>query len=140
MPSLTQTIPNLEQVGPVIDISITQSQPYLKALKITQAKAIRVLAMIDTGATSTVIQRGIMQALEINPVGKAKINTPSSTGVECDQFDVQLVFPNSINIPSIIITEAPLQGQHIQCLIGRDILKHAVLIYTGYNNTYTLSF
>jgi hypothetical protein len=31
-------------------------------------------------------------------------------------------------------------GQNIQCLIGRDILQHGVLIYIGYSNQFTLSF
>jgi hypothetical protein len=51
-----------------------------------------------------------------------------------------MVFPNNLNTLSIIATEAPLQGQHIQCLIGRDVLKNAVLIYTGHDNSFTLSF
>jgi len=97
--------------------------------------------MIDTGATGTVVKEGIPAQLGINPIGTTLINTPSSMGVSCNQFDVQIIFPyNNINIPSIVITEAPLQGQHIQCLIGRDILQHGVLIYNGYDNSFTLSF
>ena len=97
--------------------------------------------MIDTGATGTVVKEGVPDQLGINPIGTTLINTPSSMGVSCNQFDVQIIFPyNNINIPSIVITEAPLQGQHIQCLIGRDILQHGMLIYTGYDNSFTLSF
>jgi len=33
-----------------------------------------------------------------------------------------------------------LRGQDIQCLIGRDALSHAVFVYTGYINQFTLSF
>jgi predicted aspartyl protease len=80
--------------------------------------------MIDTGATGSVISKGLASTIGINPVGTTLINTPSSTNVTCMQYDVQLVFPNNVNIGSIIVTEAPLQGQHIQYLIGRDILQH----------------
>ncbi len=96
--------------------------------------------MIDTGASGTVISQGLADKLGISPIGTALINTPSSTNVTCFQFDVQIVFPNNVNIASIVVTEAPLQGQHIQCLIGRDVLQHGVLIYTGYDNSFTLSF
>lgn len=48
-------------------------------------------------------------------------------------------FPNNMVVDGTVI-EAPLQGQHIQGLIGRDILAHGVLIYTGYANQFTLSF
>ncbi len=84
--------------------------------------------------------KGLADKLGISPIGTALINMPSSTNVTCFQFDVQIVFPNNVNIASIVVTEAPLQGQHIQCLIGRDVLQHGVLIYTGYDNSFTLSF
>lgn len=86
MPSFTQRISNLQQVGPVIEVILTPSIAFLQAMKISPSatKAIKVLAMIDT--------------------------------------------------------EAPLKGQHIQCLVGRDVLQHGVFIYTGYDNSFTLSF
>ncbi len=142
MPSFTQRIPNLQQIGPVIELLITPSQPYLQALNIaaSNTKIIRALAMIDTGATGTVIQQGLAGQLNINPVGTTYINTPSSTNVLCHQFDLQLVFPNNVSAPTILATEAALQGQHIQCLIGRDVLSQCVLIYTGYDNSFTVSF
>ena len=142
MPSFTQRITNLEQVGPVIEIILTPSVAFVATMIISQSetKAVKILAMVDTGATGTVITQGLAAKLGINPVGTTLINTPSSTNVSCYQYDVQIVFPNNVNIASIIVTEAPLQGQHIQCLIGRDVLKHGVLIYTGYDNSFTLSF
>jgi predicted aspartyl protease len=142
MPSFTQRIPNLQQVGPVIELLITPSVAFLQAMKISPSasKVIKILAMIDTGATGTVISQGLAAMLGINPVGTIFINTPSSNNVNCYQFDVQLIFPNNVNISSIVVTEAPLQGQHIQCLIGRDVLQNGVLIYTGYDNSFTLCF
>ena len=142
MPSFTQRIPNLMQVGPVIDITLTPSAIYLQKMDISPsaAKSVRLLAMIDTGATGTVIKEGLPATLGINPVGTTLINTPSSMGVSCNQFDIQMLFSNNVNIPSIVVIEAPLQGQHIQCLIGRDILQHGVFIYNGCDNSFTLSF
>ena len=142
MPSFTQRIQNLQQIGPVIEVLITPSVPFMQMMGInpTNIRSVRVLAMIDTGATGTVISAGLAAQLGINPVGTTLINTPSHTNVNCHQFDVQLVFPNNVNISSIVVTEASLQGQHIQCLIGRDVLRHGVLIYTGYDNSFTLSF
>jgi len=142
MPSFTQRIPNLHQIGPVVELLVTPSVPYIDFMGLAppQVKAIKVLAMIDTGATGTVLSQGLAGSLGIQPVGTTYINTPSSTNVLCNQYDVQIVFPNQVNMGSIVVTEAPLQGQHIQCLIGRDVLHHGVLIYTGYDNSFTLSF
>jgi hypothetical protein len=41
---------------------------------------------------------------------------------------------------ALIAYEPPLKGQHIECLIGRDVLSSAVFVYTGINNSFTLSF
>ncbi len=67
------------------------------------------------------------------------VNTPSSTNVRCYEYLVRLVFPNNVTYEGTVI-EAPLQGQHIQCLVGRDVLARGVFIYIGYTNTFTLSF
>ena len=142
MPSFTLRIPNLEQVGPVVELLVTPSVQYIRTMGLApqQVKVLKVLAMIDTGATGTVLSQGLVATLGIQPVGTTYINTPSSTNVLCHQYDVQLVFNNQVNIGSIVITEAPLQGQHIQCLIGRDVLQHGLLVYTGYDNSFSLSF
>ena len=95
--------------------------------------------MIDTGATGSVIQQGLAAPLGLNPVGITYINTPSSTNVPCYEYLVRFVFPNNVIFETTAI-EAPLQGQHIECLIGRDVLAQGVLVYIGYANQFTLSF
>ncbi len=77
--------------------------------------------------------------LNIHPIGITRIHTPSSTNVSCREFAVRLLFPNNVIVETTVI-EAPLQGQHIQALIGRDVLAHGVLIYIGYGNLFSLSF
>ncbi len=142
MPSLTQRIPDLQQLGPIVEIEITASIPYARNNKLNflAFKTLKLIAMIDTGATGTVIKKGLAEQLGINPVGSILMNTPTSESISCLQYNVQITFPSNVNIESVIVTEAPLQGQHIQCLIGRDVLQHGVLIYTGYDNSFTLCF
>jgi len=98
-----------------------------------------VKGMIDTGATGTVIQPEIAKKLRLQPVGVVTISTPSSENVPCYQYIVRLIFPSNVIVEAIAV-EAPLKGQHIQCLIGRDVLAHGVLVYTGYINQFSLSF
>jgi hypothetical protein len=95
--------------------------------------------MIDTGATGSVIQQGVPAQLGLQPVGITYTNTPSSTNVACPEYLVRLIFPNNVLVETSII-EAPLQGQHIQCLVGRDVLAHGVFVYIGYTNLFSLSF
>ena len=142
MPCFTQRFTNLLKTGPVIEITLLPAYSFLESLEIKAPvnNQVKILAMIDTGASGTVIQKGTSQTLELNPIGTTLMTTPSSTNILCNQFDVQLIFPNQVIIQNVVVTEAPLQNQHIQCLIGRDILKYGLLVYNGYDNSFTLSF
>ena len=118
------------------------AQPALDAMTragIAHPQPVSIVAMVDTGATGTVIKEGCAKLLKLPPVGKIRINTPASTGVLCFQYYVQLVFPNRIS-QTCLVTEVPLKDQSIHCLIGRDILKACVFVYTGQTNSFSLSF
>jgi len=141
VPSFTAGIPNIRAIGPVVQIQIAISEAAEQALKKAGQPVpppVQVSAMIDTGASDSVIQTGIAQQLGIQPIGVTRVNTPSSTNVQCYRYDVQLILPNGVTVV-VPVTEAPLQGQHIQCLIGRDILMHGVFIYIGYSNLFSFS-
>ncbi len=142
MPSFTTQVANLQEVGPVVEIKLavgTIIEDVFQKNSQNIPTHIQAAAMIDTGATGTVVREDIVKQLDLHPVGTTLINTPSSTNVQCYEYLVRLLFPNNVVVETVVIA-APLQGQHIQCLIGRDVLKHGVFIYTGYINTFTLSF
>ena len=100
---------------------------------------LQLQAMIDTGASGTVIQQGLAASLGLQPVGTTKITTPSSTEVDCYEYAVRYVLPNNVVAEGTVI-EAPLEGQQIQALIGRDVLSQAVFVYIGYMGGFSLSF
>lgn len=142
MPSFTAQVPNLQAIGPVVEARIaigSNLETWLKQHNQSIPAAVSVRAMIDTGATGTVIREDIPPQLGLRPVGVSFINTPSSTNVKCYEYSIRLVFPNNVIVEASVLA-APLQGQHTQCLIGRDILAHGVLIYIGYTHTFSLSF
>ncbi|MBM4017701.1 MAG: hypothetical protein FJ288_05140 [Planctomycetes bacterium] len=142
MPSFTAQIPNLQVLGPLVDMSLWISTPLEEVLKEARQSIpdpVAAKGMIDTGATGSVIHPSIAQQLALKPVGVVRISTPSSEDVPCYQYAVRLIFPNRVIVETLAI-EAPLRGQQIQCLVGRDVLAHGVLVYTGYINQFTLSF
>ena len=142
MASFTIQVPNLQRIGPVVQLRLavgSVAEDVLRAAGRPIPPPISCLAMIDTGASGTVIRDDLVPQLGLSPVGVASITTPSSTNVQCYKYLMRLLFPQSVIVDATVIA-APLQGQHIQCLIGRDILHHGVLIYTGYVNQFTLSF
>ena len=142
MASFTTRIPNLQGVGPIVDVDVGIAGATAAALKKAGApitSPITLRAMIDTGASRTVIQKGVAGQLGIHPVGTTAINTPSSSNVPCNEYLIRLLFPGNVVVETVAV-EAPLKGQHIQALIGREVLAHGVLIYNGYDRSFTLSF
>jgi predicted aspartyl protease len=142
MPSFTIGLSNLQQTGPILEIQIAIPRDLFNVLKQNNqpiSNPIKAIALIDTGATSSVVNPDIIRALGISPTGRIKISTPSDTDVDCNQFKLAFVFPNNVIIESSDVIEAPLKGQPIQCLLGRDILRHAVFIYNGYMQQITYS-
>jgi hypothetical protein len=142
VPTFTVTAANLQGVGPVVDVQITVNGTIETALRNAGAVVptpIHVPAMIDTGASCTVIRTGLAQHLGLQPTGVTIIHTASDTNVRCRRYLIGLLFPNNVSFEKTVI-EATLRGQHIDCLIGRDVLANGVLVYIGPDNLFSLSF
>jgi predicted aspartyl protease len=138
MPSFTVQVPDLKVTGPVVEVELAPSALFLQQFKPSPIPTIKILAMIDTGASGTVIQSGQLAGLGIHPVGSVSINTPSHQNVLCNLYDVQFRLPNRVIFQTKVI-EAPMSGQPIQMLIGRDVLRHGILVYLGENNQFSFS-
>jgi hypothetical protein len=142
VPSFTTQVANLQAVGPAFQLHLALTDMAQEAVKKAGGQVpppVSLLAMIDTGASRSVIQQGLAAKLGLQPIGVVHINTPSHVNVPCYEYPLRLLFPSNVIVEGVVI-EAPLQGQHIQCLIGRDVLQQGVLVYIGYTNQFTLSF
>ena len=139
MPSVTST---LSEDGPVVDVKFILSSELEKKFieeKKTPPQPISARALIDTGASHCIIKEDIPKQLGLEPVGAVKINTPSTKEHLCYQYFLRILFPSHNLIYEGVFTAAPLEGQNIQCLIGRDVLKDSILIYIGNMKQFTLS-
>jgi|HubBroStandDraft_2_1064218.scaffolds.fasta_scaffold89083_2 predicted aspartyl protease len=147
MPGFTSTRPNLEADGPTLDIIIRPPILMLQALaagpsgQMVPATQVQAVAMVDTGAQGTVITPAIAQQLGLQPTGSALAG--GATGhapVSANVYNVDIIFGAGVLVPNVAVMELPLAGQKIQALIGRDILRHGMLIYLGHANQFTLGF
>jgi hypothetical protein len=141
MPAFTWRQADLRAQGPTATVSIAvtaAAQAALTTAGDTAPAPVQVTAMIDTGATGTAIAPGIAQQLSLQPVGITLVSTPSSANVPMPQYAIRLLLAPTVIFETTAI-EAPLHGQAIQALIGRDVLSQAVLVYIGYANEFTIA-
>jgi hypothetical protein len=137
--------------GPVITVVVWVSaarEGALAAAGIPAPNGVTIRALVDTGASCTCIDPGVLRSLDLSPTGSVSVLTPS-TGPWAhlaDEYDVSLHIPGSqphhapLVFPAVPVTAADLSIQGIQGLIGRDILSQCVLIYNGFESTFTLAF
>jgi hypothetical protein len=139
---------DLSANGPCIDIEVGVSIPREDALKKSKAtipSRVKVRGLIDTGASCTAIDPGIITQLGVPATGSTSIQTPSTgtTSHPCQQFDVSifLIHPNFIfQLPALPVVACPLKHQGIQALIGRDILSNCLFFYNGDVKRFALAF
>lgn len=126
-------------------IVVTPSKELAQALEKQGAKIkqdeVEGLALIDTGATNTVIDNKLASVLGLPTIDRVKISTPSNTEHIADVYSGVTTYIKGtgaqINIPRVI--GGVLQNQGIQMLIGRDILSMGILIYSGHAGSFSFS-
>jgi hypothetical protein len=142
VPTFTIAATDLRGVGPVVEVHLAVNQSVETTLRKAGAPVLPPLlvsAMIDTGAGCTVIREGLAQQLGLQPTGVRMIHTASQANVRCYEYVVGLLLPAN-NLFEIDVVEIPLKGQHVDCLIGRDILAQGILVYVGTDSRFTLCF
>lgn len=146
MPSINSQIQH--PAGPLLQVVIGVSAPRQKALQAAGQAVPPVVTgmfLIDTGASGTCVDPGLIAKLGIPASGSVPIQTPSTQGGShhCNLYDVMLFIPGDQAghfIEVMPILETHLSGQGIDGLIGRDVLQSCLLVYNGATGLFTLAF
>jgi hypothetical protein len=142
MPHFSKPSPKLQTHGPVIDVQLAVTSTIEQTLRNNYQvvpEPVKIRALIDTGSPITVIREGIADRLGIDPTGREWITTALSSPDQRPVYFVRLLFSEAAYV-EVTAVAAPLQYQNVECLIGRDVLRYAVLTYIGFKDTFTLSF
>ena len=146
MPHLTVPITTAGALFPVL-IGISQARRTVLQAVIANAPQLQpARALLDTGATSTVVDNSIITALGLDPRGTTLMTTPS-TGekpVVAYLYDVS-VWLMGTKLSDVLETSTQVIGADLKnlgfdVLLGRDILADCVVLYAGTAETCTLSF
>jgi predicted aspartyl protease len=129
--------------GPIVQVTVGVGQQI--ATQVLQAGGtlpvpISGFALIDTGATTTCIDEDAAQQLQLPAIDVVTISSASHSSTQQNVYPIQIGvvgLPITVNAPRSI--GAPLKGQGILVLIGRDVLQHCVLVYNGQAGSFTLA-
>jgi hypothetical protein len=138
--------------GPLLNVVIAVSAPRFDAIvKAGQTTPVPVVAklLVDTGASQTSVDAGVLSRLSLTPTGIQPIHTPSTQGVPhvCNVFDVSIAIfgadataPPVHLIPALPVLDGSFQSQGIDGLLGRDVLATAHMMYGGPFAWFVMSF
>lgn len=111
--------------GPVIKVTISRPIDPTIAQKgeISPPTGPTVGALVDTGASTCMINPSLVKELELKTLGFRKISSASQQQANCRQFAVSLLIPelNQILTPVPVI-EAPHEMPLHKFIIGRDVM------------------
>ncbi len=144
MPHLTWP---LQPHGPIVKLFVTISTAHAKVLRKKGQpvpQGVTLPALIDTGATSTMIDEVAIGTLGLDPKDVVGVHTTSTgdTAIKCYQYDAYLAVTDvaTFNIGDLPILTTNFSKHGIRALVGRDVLSRCLLVYDGSNKTFTLAY
>lgn len=124
----------------LIGVSIQRTLPSGETLSVPN-----LIALLDTGATNTVLGQGIVNRLELIPDRWTTSGTPNNANAHMCLFDnINIIFPNDTKIfhnRTVSCTGRPFHtGGLMHLIIGMDILRQGTFLVNGLTNSFILEF
>jgi predicted aspartyl protease len=103
-----------------------------RAVGLEFPEPLQIKALIDTGASITVINPEVAQTCKLRQTGFAQLLAAGSSG-QYPEHAAAISFPNSElkGLDAIKVVACPIVRQPYSCLIGRDILSRWFVSYDG---------
>jgi predicted aspartyl protease len=125
----------LRKSGPKIKIQIGHPQ---EELEIARQQGVRlkeprtVTALIDTGASISVLNPQLAATCGLRQTGKIQISTAGQVS-DRPEYACAVAFPSThlAEADPLRIVARPLPGQDVACLLGRDLLERWRFTYDG---------
>lgn len=102
-----------------------------------QNDGFRCLAIWDSGATSSIITRNIIDKLKLQPVGVCQVAGIHGTEYEYTYY-VNLMVPGERTFKTLEVTEGDLED--VDVLIGMDVISQGDFCISNGNNETVLAF
>lgn len=133
---------NLQKHGPIIKVLISHTTEELaeaRSLGFEFPDSQPFNALIDTGASLTIINPQLAETYKLKYTGRENISAVGHTG-SYPSYAATITFPDQKLRPFDVvrIVACPLASAAMSCLLGRDILRYWELIYHGESGEVTV--
>ena len=96
-------------------------------------------ALWDTGATGTCISKEAVAALNLVPLGKQQIRTPSGLSI-VNTYQIDILLPNQLTVTDIVVRDSEIGNQGLGALIGMDIINLGDFAVSSHNGKTVFTF
>lgn len=98
-------------------------------------------ALIDTGASITAVDQGVLEQLGLFPTGVVTVATPAGPALQ-PVYTCEISFPGTPipRLPFNRVIGSQISDLGYTALIGRDVLRYFQLVYNGPDGFGTLAF
>lgn len=131
--------------GPCIDVIIVNSREVIeagRALGLQYPEPRRMRALLDTGASVTVISKVFANYCKLFQTSEGGEITAIGATHRCGEHAGAISFPGT-NLRSLdpirIVSAVFARQRYYACLIGRDILRNWVLTFDGRSKRVTIT-
>ncbi len=133
----------LANLGPVVPVTLALPDDVQRAYVERGEQPptpVNGLAMIDTGASATCFDTDAAQRARLPTVGVARMTSASHADHQVPTFAGKIVCPTiTIDVGSGVGANLSSVGDGLIALLGRDILKSAILTYNGPDGHFSLA-
>lgn len=132
MKTIELNVSDLYTEGALVDIIIMPSIEYIKKKKLIKSEIpkTQVNALIDTGATSSCIDKSVINDIGLQCISTQEVKTPFESHI-CNLYATIFQIADTNEYFSLIVPEADLSRDNHKAIIGRDILKNCTFVYNG---------
>ena len=130
--------------GPCIDVIVANSRDVIeegRAIGLEYPEPRRMRALLDTGASITVISKVLASTLKLFQTSEGSQIRAIGATHKCGEHAGSMSFPGTglRSLESIPIVSAEfIKEQHYAILIGRDILRNWIVTFSGVSKRVTI--
>lgn len=137
----------IQHVGPVLTVFIMPSPQHIASVIKTGQKPadpVQGIALIDTGASVTMVDELICKNMGLQPTGFAPLCHADGKSEKRPCFAIQISFPNTplatpLFHPRVVSGNLQAGNPKYSLLLGRDLMTNMKFVYNGFYGRFEIA-